>query len=80
MHVNRHMRWTFGVLLALSAAPTLAADYVALPGGTFVSVLPADGKAAPARIAPFRLRTEPVTNAEFLAFVNWVQTHGRNGR
>jgi formylglycine-generating enzyme required for sulfatase activity len=32
-------------------------------------VLPADGKTAPAQIAPFRLRTEPVTNAEFLAFV-----------
>ncbi|MDG2539328.1 formylglycine-generating enzyme family protein [Dyella jiangningensis] len=54
-----------GLLLALPAA---AADYVALPGGSFSSVLPADGKAAPARIAPFHLRTEPVTNAEFLAF------------
>lgn len=54
-----------GLLLALPAA---AADYAALPGGTFASVLPADGKAAPATIAPFRLRTEPVTNAEFLAF------------
>jgi formylglycine-generating enzyme required for sulfatase activity len=54
-----------GLLLALPAA---AADYVALPGGSFSSVLPADGKVAPARIAPFRLRTEPVTNAEFLAF------------
>lgn len=49
--------------------PAAAAEYVALPGGTFSSVLPADGKAAPARIAPFKLRTEPVTNAEFLAFV-----------
>lgn len=54
-----------GLLLAL---PAVAADYVVLPGGSFSSVLPADGKAAPARIAPFRLRTEPVTNAEFLAF------------
>ncbi|WP_130619675.1 formylglycine-generating enzyme family protein [Dyella amyloliquefaciens] len=54
-----------GLLLALPAA---AADYVALPGGSFSSVLPADGKVAPARIAPFRLRIEPVTNAEFLAF------------
>jgi formylglycine-generating enzyme len=55
-----------GLMLALPAA---AADYVALPGGTFTSVLPADGKAAAAKVAPFRLRTEPVTNAEFLAFV-----------
>ncbi|PWK85780.1 formylglycine-generating enzyme family protein [Fulvimonas soli] len=57
------------LLGAAFAAPAAAADYAALPGGTFASVLPADGKAAPARIAPFRLRTEPVTNAEFLAFV-----------
>ncbi|HUH31125.1 MAG TPA: formylglycine-generating enzyme family protein [Rhodanobacter sp.] len=63
------MRWALGVLLAMSAATALAADYVALPGGTFTSVLPADGKVAPAQIAPFRLRTEPVTNGEFLAFV-----------
>ena len=55
-----------GLLLALPAA---AAEYAALPGGTFTSVLPADGKAAPAQVAPFRLRTELVTNAEFLAFV-----------
>jgi formylglycine-generating enzyme required for sulfatase activity len=56
----------FGLLLALPAA---AAYYAALPGGRFASVLPADGKTAPAQVAPFRLRTEPVTNAEFLAFV-----------
>ena len=55
-----------GLMLAL---PAVAADYAALPGGRFASVLPADGKAAPAQVAPFRLRTEPVTNAEFLAFV-----------
>lgn len=54
-----------GLLLAIPAA---AADYAALPGGAFASVLPADGKAAPANPAPFKLRTEPVTNAEFLAF------------
>jgi len=55
-----------GLLLGL---PAVAADYVALPGGRFTSVLPADGKAAAAQVAPFRLRTELVTNAEFLAFV-----------
>jgi formylglycine-generating enzyme len=58
-----------GLLLAL---PAVAADYAALPGGTFTSVLPADGKAAAAQVAPFRMRTEPVTNAEFLVF---VKTH-----
>jgi len=54
----------------LLAAPAVAADYVPLPGMTFKSVLPADGKAAPAQIAAFQMRTEPVTNAEFLTFVN----------
>ena len=58
-------------LLAAAAGATAApvADYAALPGGTFTSVLPADGKAADAHVAPFRLRTTPVTNGEFLAFV-----------
>jgi formylglycine-generating enzyme required for sulfatase activity len=57
--------------MALAALPfaAAAADYAALPGGRFVSVLPADGVSAPAQIAPFRMRREPVTNAEFLAFV-----------
>ena len=55
-----------GLMLALPAA---AAEYAALPGGSFTSVLPADGKTGAAQVAPFRLRTEPVTNGEFLAFV-----------
>jgi formylglycine-generating enzyme required for sulfatase activity len=56
----------FSLMLAI---PVGAAEYVALPGGSFTSVLPADGKTAPARVEPFRLRTELVTNGEFLAFV-----------
>ena len=55
---------------ALVAAPALAADYAALSGGRFASVLPADVKDADAVVAPFRLRHTPVTNAEFLAFVS----------
>ncbi|MEO6925081.1 MAG: formylglycine-generating enzyme family protein, partial [Rhodanobacter sp.] len=78
MQLNRHMGWVIAVLLAMPAAPTLAAQYAALPGGSFVSVLPADGKSAPAQIAPFRLRTEPVTNAEFLAFVKKNPTWQRD--
>ena len=46
-----------------------AADYVDVPGGTFASVLPADAKNADVVVAPFKIRREPVTNAEFLAFV-----------
>jgi sulfatase modifying factor 1 len=57
------------LLGTLLNVPAVAANYAALPGVTFHSVLPTDGKLAPARIEPFRMRTEPVTNAEFLAFV-----------
>jgi sulfatase modifying factor 1 len=59
------------IALALLAATVgaTATEYVALPGGTFESVLPADGKAADAKIDAFRLRVTPVTNGEFLAFV-----------
>jgi formylglycine-generating enzyme required for sulfatase activity len=65
MPLRLALAW-FGLMLALPAA---AAEYVALPGGTFASVLPADGKAAAAQVAPFRLRTDLVTNGEYLAFV-----------
>ncbi|MBU6248405.1 MAG: formylglycine-generating enzyme family protein [Xanthomonadaceae bacterium] len=58
-----------GLLLAVACATAFASQYVPLPGGRFASVLPADGKTAPAQVAPFALRSEPVTNAEFLAFV-----------
>jgi formylglycine-generating enzyme required for sulfatase activity len=71
----RLLGWLGLPLLALAVTPAAAAGrYVALPGGSFASVLPADGKAAQPRIAPFRLRSEPVTNAEFLDFVN---THAK---
>jgi formylglycine-generating enzyme required for sulfatase activity len=57
------------VILPLASA---AADYVPLPGGRFESVLPQDlpGLGGPVRIEPFELRREPVTVAEFLAFVH----------
>lgn len=65
--------------IALSATPAFATEYAAVPGGTFASVLPADIKDADVVIAPFRLRITPVTNAEFLAFVNahpdWRRDH-----
>lgn len=64
----------------LSAAGSLpAAEYASLPGGRFASVLPADTKTADIVVAPFTLRREPVTNAEFLAFVKshpqWQRGH-----
>src|SRR5215472_1987425 len=66
------MRWLWLVIGISAAAPSLAADYVPLPGGSFDSVIAADNKSAAAQIKPFQLRIEPVTNAEFLAF---VKTH-----
>lgn len=50
-------------------ASASAGDYLRLPGGEFRSVLPADGKTAPAMIAPFFLRSRPVSNAEYQDFV-----------
>ena len=60
-------------LLAALASPGGEADavasYVAIPATSFRSVLPPDGKDADARVDAYMLRAEPVTNAEFLAFV-----------
>jgi formylglycine-generating enzyme required for sulfatase activity len=58
-----------GFAAAALVTPAFAADYASLPGGTFASVLPADANSADVKVAAFRLRREPVTNAEFLAFV-----------
>ena len=55
--------------VALIAIHGHAAEYAALPGGQFASVLPADATDADVVITPYRLRATPVTNAEFLAFV-----------
>ncbi|MES2300397.1 MAG: formylglycine-generating enzyme family protein [Pseudomonadota bacterium] len=54
---------------ALAATAEGAAHYLALPGGAFRSVLPADGKTAWPRLAPFQMRSTPVSNAEFRDFV-----------
>jgi len=51
------------------AAMANAADYVNVPGGQFASVLPGDATSADVVVAAYVLRTEPVTNAEFLAFI-----------
>jgi len=63
------MRRLVALVGLLGCFEAMAADYAPLPVTRFHSVLPADGKAAPASIAAFSMRTEPVTNAEFLAFV-----------
>ena len=60
------------LLLALPLAGLAAgvAEYVRLPGGSFRTALKyEDRKGAPVRMAPFELMKTPVTNAQFLAFV-----------
>ncbi|HEY6134495.1 MAG TPA: formylglycine-generating enzyme family protein [Rubrivivax sp.] len=60
--------------MLLLATPVVGASagenrYVALPGGDFRSVLKFEDSAGPVRIARFELMSLPVTNAEFLGFV-----------
>ncbi|MDE1893837.1 MAG: formylglycine-generating enzyme family protein [Xanthomonadaceae bacterium] len=59
-----------GLLLLLAFAPAaFAADYVTIPAGRFVSALAIDGHASRIAIASFAMRVEPVTEADYLAFV-----------
>jgi formylglycine-generating enzyme required for sulfatase activity len=67
---NDVRRFTALLLLVLPAAGVIAggAAWVAVPGGTFRSALKyEDGSTA--KVAPFALQKRPVTNGEFLAFV-----------
>lgn len=68
-------RPTFLAALAASVAVAHAADYAALPGGRFESVLPQGPVATvstPVQVQPFALRVLPVTVAEYASF---VRTH-----
>ncbi len=57
-------------LLAVSVSGAAGAPaYVAIAGGTFRSVLPAGPAVELAQVPAYRLATLPVTNAQFLAFV-----------
>jgi formylglycine-generating enzyme required for sulfatase activity len=47
----------------------LGARFVEIPAGDFTSALTVDGSAARLHIGRFAMRTEPVTQAEFLTFV-----------
>lgn len=61
-----------GLALMGPCTRAVAADYVAMPGGEFTSVLPqgpVPGVATPVKIAPFQLRVLPVSVGEFRDFV-----------
>lgn len=58
------------LIISTAAAPASAADYVPIPAGAFVSVLSSAAGNDPIEVDRFALRATPVTNAEFLAFVN----------
>lgn len=67
---------TFAVLLAITLS-CHAAEYVDVPGGTLRTALPTDGSTV--QVAPYRMRTAPVTNQEFLGFITatpqWQRQH-----
>jgi len=70
----RPLRLAALVLLSATAVSVHASDsampdYRAIAGGSLRTVLPADGVATDASVAPFQLRSRLVTNAEFAAFV-----------
>jgi formylglycine-generating enzyme required for sulfatase activity len=60
------------LLIPLAGLAAGAADYVGLPGGNFRTALKYEDRKGDTRIAPFALMRKPVSNAEFLAF---VQSH-----
>ena len=67
------MRAAFAALLLALPLAGFAGDagsrYVGLPGGVFTSALQYEDAKSGVRIAPFALMRKPVTNADFLAFV-----------
>lgn len=78
MRAPAHPPLALALALALATLPACAAagaqaggaDYLPIAGGKLRSVLPADGVAADAVVAPYLLRSRPVTNGEFRAFVH----------
>lgn len=57
------------LLFPVAGLPAGNGDYVNLPGGSFRSALKYEDRKGDTRIAPFALMRKPVTNAEFMAFV-----------
>ncbi|QIL20296.1 formylglycine-generating enzyme family protein [Thermomonas sp. HDW16] len=68
----RRLAALLAIVLPLTglAAGAVVGRYAGLPGGTFKSVLRYEDAKSGVRIAPFALMRKPVTNADFLDFVN----------
>ncbi len=62
-------RPVLAMLSLLLALPAAGGEYAPLPAARFNSVMPAGELPEPVAVATFRMRTEPVNNGEFLAFV-----------
>lgn len=61
------------LIACLLPAVAWAADgggYVRIPGGEFTTALKYEDATGPSRIAPFEMMRQPVTNAQFAAFVH----------
>lgn len=61
-----------GAVVLVTVPAVAGADYLPVPGGRFVSVLPQGASPSAAEavtVEPFALRATPVTRAEFAAFV-----------
>ena len=63
------MRFALALLMLCSAASGVAADRVPIAPGSFAPVLAPSPTENITQIAAFRLDRRPVTNGEFLAFV-----------
>lgn len=59
-----------GIAIGVATCPLSAApEYVPIPATPFVSVLATSKDATPVALGAYAMRSEPVTQAEFLAFV-----------
>ena len=54
---------------AVVDVPAATVPYAKLPGGDFISALKYEDSGSRVRVAPFALMSQPVTNADYLAFV-----------
>ncbi|WP_026802479.1 formylglycine-generating enzyme family protein [Arenimonas oryziterrae] len=63
------MRALLVALILVPAAATASGGYVRLPAGEIKSVIRYEDQKGPQAVAAFEMMKQPVTNAEFLAFV-----------